>query len=154
MKRFQQFAKSPTLVEESLQLFTLIALNCSIRNGNAHLKNFGILYDEVEGEAHAAPVYDLVTTGVYLPQDRMALMLNGTNQWPSAKDLMRFGEGRSLGTRRTLVQTFERISDALSATIHDVLEYSKEHPEFAPIGRQMLEQWEVGRRQSLAVPDR
>jgi serine/threonine-protein kinase HipA len=153
LKRFQQFAKSPTLVEESLQLFTLIALNCAIRNGDAHLKNFGILYDEMEGEAHAAPVYDLVTTGVYLPQDRMALTLNGTNQWPSSKDLMRFGEGRSLGSHRTLARTFERITDALSATMHDAREYGKEHPEFAPIGRQMLEQWEVGRRQSLAVPD-
>src|ERR1700686_4243871 len=59
VKRFQQFAASPTLVDESLQLFTLITLNCAIRNGDAHLKNFGILYDDVEGEAHAAPVYDL-----------------------------------------------------------------------------------------------
>ena len=152
VKRFQQFARSPTLVEESLQLFTLIALNCAIRNGDAHLKNFGILYDKVEGEAHAAPVYDLVTTGVYLPQDRMALTLNGTNQWPSAKDLMRFGEGRSLGSRRTLKQIFERISDALSASIPDAREYGKEHPEFVPTCMQMLEHWELGRRQSLALP--
>ena len=151
MKRFQQFAKSPTLVEESLQIFTLIALNCAIRNGDAHLKNFGILYDEVEGEAHAAPVYDLVTTGVYLPQDRMALTLNGTNQWPSASDLMRFGEGRSLGSRRTLMRIFELISDALSATTHDVQEYGKENPKFLPIGKQMQEQWEAGRRHSLDV---
>jgi serine/threonine-protein kinase HipA len=151
MKRFQQFAKSPSVLEERLQLFTLIALNCAIRNGDAHLKNFGILYDEVEGEAHAAPVYDLVTTSVYLPQDRMALTLNGSNQWPTASDLMRFGEGRSLGSRRTFLRIFERISDALAATTHDVQQYSKEHPEFMPIGGQMLEQWETGRRHSLVV---
>ena len=151
MKRFQQFAKSPSVVEESLQLFTLIALNCAIRNGDAHLKNFGILYDEVEGDAHIAPVYDLVTTSVYLPQDRMALTLNGTNQWPSTSDLLRFGEGRSLESRGTLVRIFERISDALSATSHDVQEYGKEHPEFLQVGGQMREQWETGRRHSLAV---
>jgi serine/threonine-protein kinase HipA len=151
VKRFRQFAASPTLGEESLQLFTLIALNCGIRNGDAHLKNFGILYDDVEGEAHAAPVYDLVTTSVYLSQDRIALTLNGTNQWPSAKDLIRFGEGRALGSRRMILQIFERISDALSATTHDVEEYGMEHPEFALVGRQMLEQWEVGRAQSLSA---
>jgi len=151
VKRFRQFAASPTLGEESLQLFTLIALNCGIRNGDAHLKNFGILYDDMEGEAHAAPVYDLVTTSVYLSQDRMALTLNGTNQWPSAKDLIRFGEGRALGSRRMILQIFERISDALSATTHDVEEYGREHPEFALVGRQMLEQWEVGRTQSLSA---
>jgi serine/threonine-protein kinase HipA len=36
------------MLNESLQLFTLIALNAAIRNGDAHLKNFGILYDEVD----------------------------------------------------------------------------------------------------------
>jgi serine/threonine-protein kinase HipA len=151
MKRFQQFAKSPSVVEERLRLFTLIALNCAIRNGDAHLKNFGILYDEVEGDAHIAPVYDLVTTSVYLPQDRMALTLNGTNQWPSTSDLLRFGEGRSLGSRGTLTRIFECISDALSATSYDVQEYGKQHPEFLQVGRQMLEHWETGRRHSLAV---
>jgi serine/threonine-protein kinase HipA len=152
MKRFQQFAGSPDVLEESLQLFTLIALNCAIRNGDAHLKNFGIVYDEVEGEAHLAPVYDLVTTTVYLPQDRMALILNGTNQWPSAKDLIRFGEGRSLGSRRTLMPILERISDALSATVTDVRAYWTENPEFEAIGRQIVEQWNVGRSSSLTTP--
>lgn len=151
IKRFQQFAKSPLLLEESLQLFALIALNCAIRNGDAHLKNFGILYDEVDGEAHLAPAYDLVTTSIYLPHDRMALTLNGTNQWPTAKDLLRFGEGRLLGSRRTLTQILERISAALSATIPDVREYGQEHPEFDPIGRQMAEQWEAGRLHSLTM---
>lgn len=146
MKRFQQFANSPTVLEESLQLFTLIALNCAIRNGDAHLKNFGIVYDDVMGEAHLAPVYDLVTTSVYLPQDRMALTLNGTNQWPTAKELIRFGEGRSLGTRRQLVEILERISDALSHTARDIEAYSKEHPEFAPVANGMLSQWEQGRK--------
>lgn len=152
MKRFQQFARSFSLAEESLQLFTLIALNCAIRNGDAHLKNFGIVYDDVEGEAHLAPVYDLVTTSIYLPRDRMALTLNGTNQWPSASDLLRFGEGRSVGSRRTLTQTFERISDALSGVADDLQNYSDAHPEFRSIGQQMREQWETGRKCSLSLP--
>jgi serine/threonine-protein kinase HipA len=40
---------------------TLIVLNCTQRNGDAHLKKFGIVYDDVLGEARLAPVYDLVT---------------------------------------------------------------------------------------------
>ncbi len=145
MKRFQQFANSPTVLQESLQLFTLIALNCAIRNGDAHLKNFGVVYDHVMGEAHLAPVYDLVTTSVYIPQDRMALTLNGTNQWPTAKDLIRFGAGRSLGTRRMLVEILERIGQALSDTTRDIENYSTEHPEFASVSNGMLTQWEQGR---------
>jgi len=146
LRRFQQFAKSPELLEESLQLFTLIVLNCAIRNGDAHLKNFGIIYDKVEGEAHLAPVYDLVTTAVYLPKDQMALTLNGTTRWPTAKDLIRFGEQRSLGSRQTLSHILERVCDALADTARDVQAYGQAHPEFGPIGRQMLEQWEFGRQ--------
>jgi serine/threonine-protein kinase HipA len=145
VKRLQQFANSPTVLQESLHLFTLIALNCAIRNGDAHLKNFGIVYDEVQGEAHLAPVYDLVTTTAYIPQDRMALTLNGTNQWPTSKDLIRFGEGRSLGSRRILVEILDRIGDALSDTARDIVNHSAEHPDFAAVANEMLAQWEQGR---------
>ena len=124
MKRFQQFARSDQILEESLRLFTLIALNAALRNGDAHLKNFGILYDEVEGDAHLAPAYDLVTTTVYLPRDRMALTMNGSTEWPTAKALMEFGLQRSLGNRRHLLQGFERIGDALAETAKDVLAYA------------------------------
>jgi serine/threonine-protein kinase HipA len=151
MKRFQQFARSNELLQESLALFTLIALNAAIRNGDAHLKNFAIIYDDVEGDAHLAPVYDLVTTTVYLAQDRMALTMNGSNQWPSAKDLIQFGEGRSLGTRQTFLKLFERIGDALTDTSRDIEAYSREHPEFAAIGRRIVEQWETGRRASMTL---
>jgi serine/threonine-protein kinase HipA len=151
MKRFQQFARSENLLAESLALFTLIALNCAIRNGDAHLKNFGILYDEVEGDAHLAPVYDLVTTAAYLPKDRMALTMDGSTEWPAAKNLARFGEQRLLGTRQTFLRIFERVGDALSETAKDVAAYGNEHPEFAAIGEEMVEQWETGRRHSLAL---
>ena len=151
MKRFQQFARSGNLLAESLDLFTLIALNCAIRNGDAHLKNFGILYDEVEGDAHLAPVYDLVTTTVYLAQDRMALTLNGSNQWPSARDLVQFGERRSLGTRAAFVKIFERIGDAMADTAREIERYGQERPEFAPIAQRMMEQWDLGRRESLRL---
>ena len=79
MKRFQEFANSPHVNEDLEKLFTLIALNCALRNGDAHLKNFGIVYDDVLGQARLAPVYDLVTTAVYLPKDSMALTLNGSH---------------------------------------------------------------------------
>jgi serine/threonine-protein kinase HipA len=144
LRRFQQFARSSSVLEESLQLFTLIAFNCAIRNGDAHLKNFGVLYDDVEGEAHLTPAYDLVTTSVYLPKDRMALTLNGTNEWPVAKTLIRFAEGWSLAPKRQVLEIFERISDALTQTSKEVRHYSKNHPEFRDIGKRMLEHWETG----------
>ncbi len=53
MKRFAQFANSTHVNEDMEKLFTLIALNCALRNGDAHLKNFGIVYDDVAGRSAA-----------------------------------------------------------------------------------------------------
>ena len=146
LRRFQQFADATDQLEESMQLYTLIALNCAIRNGDAHLKNFGVVYDDVEGAAHLAPVYDLVSTTVYLPRDQMALTLNGTIAWPSAKVLIRFGERRGVATGRALGRVLERICDALTDTAKDVEAYIRERPVFAPIGQAMLGEWELGRK--------
>ena len=143
MKRFQQFANSPHVFADLEKLFTLIALNCAIRNGDAHLKNFGIVYDDVLGEARLSPAYDLVTTTVYLPNDRMALTLNGSTQWPTEKELRRLGETRMSGTPAQIRQVLERISDALADTRAEVNSFIKQHPDFAEIGRRMADEWEI-----------
>ena len=71
IKRFARFANSTHVNEDTERLFTLIALNCALRNGDAHLKNFGVVCDNVQGEARLAQVYDLVTTSVYLSKDSL-----------------------------------------------------------------------------------
>jgi serine/threonine-protein kinase HipA len=131
------------------KLFILIALNCALRNGDAHLKNFGIVYDDVQGEAWLAPVYDLVTTSVYLPKDSLALTLNGSTNWPTAKELRKLGETRSGGTPAKVRQTLDRIAEAIQETTAEVRAYINEHPEFAEIGGRMLQEWEAGVSTSL-----
>jgi serine/threonine-protein kinase HipA len=149
MERFQQFANSSDVLTDSEKLFTLIALNCALRNGDAHLKNFGILYQDVLGPARLAPVYDLVTTAIYLPKDSLALTLNGTTQWPNHKALQRFGETRMSGTPAKIREILEQISDALSQTETDLRSYIKNHPDFAEVGTRMLEEWKKGSQFSL-----
>src|SRR6266478_9297027 len=149
MKRFPQFANSPAVLADVEKLFTLIVLNCALRNGDAHLKNFGIVYDDVLGEARLAPVYDLVTTAIYLPKDSLALTLNGTTQWPGNKVLRRLGETRMTGTPAKIREILERVSDALSQTEIDLRSYIKEHPDFKEVGERMLQEWVKGRQLSL-----
>jgi serine/threonine-protein kinase HipA len=149
MKRFVQFANSTYVNADLEKLFSLIALNCGLRNGDAHLKNFGIVYDDVLGEARLAPVYDLVTTSVYLPKDSLALTLNGSTRWPTAKELRKLGETRAGGTPAKTRQILERIAEAIQETTREVHSHSKEHPEFAEIGQRMIENWESGVNTSL-----
>lgn len=149
IKRFQQFANSTHVNEDLERLFTLIALNCALRNGDAHLKNFGIVYDDVLGEARLAPVYDLETTSVYLPKDSMALTLNGSTRWPNARELRRLGETRLGGAPSRIRQILERIDEAISQIANEVRAYIAQNPDFAEIGKRMLQEWEEGSSHSL-----
>jgi len=149
MKRFTQFANSTHVNEDVEKLFTLIAINCALRNGDAHLKNFGIVYDDVQGEARLGPVYDLVTTSAYLPKDSLALTLNGATKWPTAKELIKLGETRGGCAPARTRQILERIAEALHETSGEVRSYMNEHPEFAETGQRMLKEWEIGISTSL-----
>ena len=64
----------------------------------------------------------------------MALTLNGSTRWPSAKELRRFGETRMEGTPSRIKQILEGIGDAISQTTGEVRSYIKQHSDFAEIG--------------------
>lgn len=149
VKRFTQFANSRHIGEDLERLFTLIVLNCAVRNGDAHLKNFGIVYDDVLGEARLAPVYDVVTSSVYLASDSMALTLNGSTQWATAKDLQRLGETRLGATPARVREILERVADGITSTSADLRSYTTGHPEFGDIGHRMIEEWKKGIASSL-----
>ncbi len=151
LKRFVEFANSSHVGEDLERLFTLIVINCALRNGDAHLKNFGIVYDDVQGEARLAPVYDLVTTSVYLPKDSMALTLNGTTRWASAKELQRLGEVRLGSTPARIRAILERVDAALMSTADEMRAYVKKHAEFSEMGNRMLQEWDQGVKHSLRV---
>jgi serine/threonine-protein kinase HipA len=46
-KRAREFVDIRELKRALEDLFKLFVLNCAIRNGDAHLKNFGIVYTDV-----------------------------------------------------------------------------------------------------------
>jgi serine/threonine-protein kinase HipA len=145
VKRFGQ-ACGALDQDELTRLFKLIVLNCTVRNGDAHLKNFGVVYDDVLGVVSLAPVYDIVTTTAYIVSDRMALTLNGSTDWPSAKQLMHFGETRILSSQREVKAVFEQVAQALSETIPAMRTYISHHPDFAIVGERMIGQWAEGIR--------
>ena len=144
LKRFQQFATGDVVAGDSERLFTLIALNCAIRNGDAHLKNFGVVYDHVDETVALAPAYDLVTTTAYVAQDTMALTLDGSTQWPDAARLQRLGETRGVGSPAAVAAILERVKDAVSETAKDLRIYMSARPAFAVIGERMLAAWTLG----------
>jgi len=74
-------------VTASLQaLFDMVALSCVLGNGDAHLKNFGLLYyDPTTSDCTLAPAFDIVNTTAYIPEDVLALDLCGFKSFFSAR---------------------------------------------------------------------
>jgi serine/threonine-protein kinase HipA len=74
------------------QLFDMVALSCILGNGDGHMKNFGVLYEQVTGAVWMAPAYDIVCTKLYLPDDTLALELSGNKSFFAARQgLLDFG---------------------------------------------------------------
>lgn len=84
---------SPLLVADSLKrFFASVAFAVALRNGDAHLKNFGLLYTTPSTEDCAlSPVYDQVCTTFFIPKDTMALRLARSKAWPGRAALEDFG---------------------------------------------------------------
>lgn len=71
------------------QFFKMIVINHFVQNGDAHLKNYGLLYEDM-GNVKLAPAYDVVSTTMYIKNDIPALHLLGSKKWWSRKFLIRF----------------------------------------------------------------
>jgi len=71
---------APECIRSSLeQFYDIVALSCIVGNGDAHLKNFGLLYrDPLGSDAALAPAYDIVNTTAYIKEDSLALSLDGS----------------------------------------------------------------------------
>jgi serine/threonine-protein kinase HipA len=66
-------------------------LCCAVENGDAHLKNFAVLYEHPEGQVRLAPVYDIIATTPYNARDVLALTLGGSKAFPDRARLSDFG---------------------------------------------------------------
>lgn len=151
LRRFREFASPGQIAGGSEMLFRMIALNAALRNGDAHLKNFGVVYDDVEGEIALAPVYDIVTTTAYIRADQMALTLDGSTRWPTARQLLAFGTTRQIGSPAAIKGMLGEIAEGVSETMEQIRQHIRAHPEFEEIGKRMLVEWAEGIRTSLLV---
>ena len=153
-RRTREFIAVEHHAQAFRDLFKMFVLNCAIRNGDAHLKNFGVVYDEVTGPARLAPVYDLVSTVPYLPRDAMALTLNGSTNWPDSKALTRLGQTRCDLSLPVIKATIEETADVLAKIAPDVERYFKEAATHRDVGARLLSAWETGIRDSLGFAGR
>jgi serine/threonine-protein kinase HipA len=150
-KRASEFIRTPERPKALSDLFKLFVLNCAIRNGDAHLKNFGITYSDVQGAAHLAPIYDLITTTAYIPGDVMALSLEGSKKWPDSRRLIKLGQTRADLGLGMIKRVFEEAADAIAGVSKDVEKYFKNKSKHPEIGERILSAWRAGVLESLGL---
>jgi serine/threonine-protein kinase HipA len=150
-KQIKEFVSPPLLNQALESFFKIVALSSGLKNGDAHLKNFGVLYEHcaLDAQISLAPAYDIVTTSVYIKSDSMALLLGGSKAWPKYKMLMRFGRSACNLTEGRCNELLQQVAHGMDVAMGEMTDYIKAHRAFAEVGEAMLEQWKSGIERSL-----
>jgi len=143
-KSIKDFVSGENLQSAREQFFASLVLSNMVRNGDAHLKNFGVLYDHPGASVRLAPVYDVVTTTAYIPKDVPALALAGTKKWWPRKTMEKFAVAHLAVPVGRVGQILEEIAEAVTDTRVVLLAYINDHQEFREVGERMLAAWDAG----------
>ncbi len=134
------------------RFFEQVAFSIMVRNGDAHLKNFGLLYRSLV-QVWLAPMFDVVTTSIYkyaqspggppLEDRTLALKLfsgkHRTKAYPTTEELADFGR-RICGVAQP-ARVLERIAQAMHKTMEEAKGDSRIPKE---LRAQMTHAWESG----------
>jgi serine/threonine-protein kinase HipA len=126
-RRISQFVSPEALTQAREQYALMVAYACAVENGDAHLKNFSLIYRNPQAPIRLAPAYDIVSTTLYLPRDTLALTLNGTKQFPERDQLIQFIRIVTGKTRRSAIQLLEQVALGVTAAIQQAKAYGKRH---------------------------
>jgi len=135
---------SPQFQSQALaDFFKLTLINVLIRNGDAHLKNSGVIYSDLFGykiggipsvDRKLAPIFDIVSTVPYIKNDTMALSLTGSKRWPKLNILKAFGKNHCHLKESKMNEIVNQVTNAAQETIPLIEGLSEKHLDFKSIG--------------------
>jgi serine/threonine-protein kinase HipA len=143
-RSIKDFVSHECLQKAREEFFVSLVLSTMVRNGDGHLKNFGVLYEQPGSPVTLAPTYDVVTTVAYLDKDVPALTLAGTKKWWPRKMMEKFAVAHLSLPIGRVGQIFEEVAEAVTSTRELLSAYITEHPEFRDSGEKMLKAWNTG----------
>ena len=130
-ERIAGLLKQLLLPQEDLdRFFEQVAFSIMVRNGDAHLKNFGLLYRS-PADIWLAPMFDVVTTAIYrytqyaggpeLEDRTLALKLfagkHATKAYPTTEELLAFGT--KVCNVKAPAATLQRIARGMEQALRD-----------------------------------
>jgi serine/threonine-protein kinase HipA len=120
-----------------------LVLNWLLGNGDAHLKNFGVLYHD-DLDAHLAPFYDVVSTLPYIAQDVAALVLSfewySKAWWPRAR-IEEFARTHGKLSREDTALLLEECLAAVGEGLKLAKKVGKQIDGFAQLAATLIKLW-------------
>lgn len=105
------FTRDQTQVE---LYWRYVLFSCMVGNGDAHLKNFSLMYDaENATSPFLSPLYDVVNTHIYPTTDNdLALKMNKSKSFPDRDGLIKFGRQLKIVKPGAIIDEFADIINA------------------------------------------
>lgn len=135
------YAVTTNKLDSMRAFYKTIVMNYLLKNGDAHLKNFGILYDSSFNNIWFSPSYDIVTTTAYIYRDKPALMMFGKKVWWGEEELIRFGVQHCFFSEAEAKTLYRECFNALKFSIKELKDIIKKDTKFNPIGQKMVDCW-------------
>ncbi len=148
-KRIRQFVSAEHQQESLEQFFAMLALSCALENGDAHLKNYAVVYQDVDAPVRLAPVYDVVSTTLYRSRDVLALTMADSKQWPDRARLVKFARVSCGLTVAKTREILDHVQTGVEGAIAEVRRYAKEHAAFARFGERLIAALQRGVSRSI-----
>jgi len=131
--------------ESMQQFYKTIVMNYLLKNGDAHLKNFGVLYDNDIKHIFFAPAYDIVNTTAYIFKDKPALTMFGKKIWYGKDKLIQFGiEHCYLSVSQTNA-LYDECYAALLQIMDELESKNFEGSQFFNIFKRMMDSFELSK---------
>jgi serine/threonine-protein kinase HipA len=112
---------SSEVVTDKVTLFKMLVHSCMVGNGDAHLKNFAMLYESPD-EMRLSPLYDVVNTQIYSPKDTLALNLGKAKAFPDRKRIIDFGKLMGVKKCEDIV---DEMADQIAVELERLADYTE-----------------------------
>lgn len=121
---------SPKYKKDDLKIFfKSLVMNHLLKNGDAHLKNYGIIYENDYMDSKLAPIYDVITTKIYIKNDIPALRLSDGKIWWKEKTYKSFAKQSCSISNIEYEEIAQECKNAILKTKKEIEEFKKAHKE-------------------------
>jgi serine/threonine-protein kinase HipA len=136
-RRMAEYVSPAALGRAKDQFALMVAYNCAVGNGDAHLKNFSVIYRHPEDEVTLAPAYDIVSTLPYTPKDTLALELSDSKEFPDRTRLLKFVRQVTGKTGKAAQKLLDQAAVGVDVALRHAAAYGREHRDAAEFVRRI-----------------